>query len=79
GQPPLAGLDPQVLAAESSATAVTVRAGLTLAHPGEPGPAGGGTPLAASVTWERVVSATGGRVPKTESVRATLRIYSRFW
>ena len=79
GQPPLDGLDPQSLALGSGASAVTLRAGLTLSHPGDRSLGGTSAPLAASVTWERVVSASGGRVPKTESVRATLRIYSRFW
>jgi len=79
GQPALEGLDPQTLAIESAASAVTVRAGLTFFHPGDRTVGGSGAPLAASVTWERVVAASGGRVPKAESVRATLRIYSRFW
>ena len=79
GQPPLDGLDPQSLAVGSGASAVTVKAGLTLAHPGDRSLGGTSAPIAASVTWERVVSASGGRLPKSESVRATLRIYSRFW
>lgn len=78
-QPPLEGLDPQMLAIDSEATALTFRAGLTFSHRGARQPGGAGTPLDASVTWERVVSATGGRVPKAESVRAMLRVYTRFW
>jgi hypothetical protein len=76
GQPALAGLDPQVLGIESGATALTFRFGLTFAHPSDRGT---GMPLDASVLWERVVSAAGGRVPKAETVRAMLRIYGRVW
>lgn len=79
GQPPLEGLDPQSLAIESAASALTVRAGLTFFDSGDRAVGRSGAPVAASVTWERVVAASGGRVPRTESVRATLRIYSRFW
>ncbi len=74
GQLPLEGLDPNLLAVESAASALTVRSGLTWSHPG-----GGGAPLDATVTWERVVSAGGGRVPQSEIVRAMLRIYGRIW
>lgn len=79
GQSPLEGLDPQALAAESGASALTLRAGLTLSHSGSRSNSGPGAPIAASVTWERVVAASGGRVPKMESIRAMLRIYSRLW
>lgn len=74
GQAPLEGIDPNLLAVESAASALTLRGGLAWSHPGD-----GGSPLDASVTWERVVSAGGGRVPQSEIVRAMLRIYGRIW
>ncbi|MFN2315497.1 MAG: hypothetical protein ABR551_10690 [Gemmatimonadales bacterium] len=74
GQVPLDGIDPNLLAEESAASALTLRGGLAWSHPGD-----GGSPLDASVTWERVISAGGGRVPQSEIVRAMLRIYGRIW
>lgn len=75
GQEPVGeDLDPNLLGVGSAASALTLRGGLTWAHPGD-----GGAPVDASVTWERVVSATGGRVPQSETVRAILRVYGRIW
>lgn len=74
GQVPLDGIDPALLAVESAASALTLRGGLTWSHPGE-----GGSPLDATVTWERVISAGGGRVPQSEIIRGMLRIYGRIW
>jgi hypothetical protein len=70
----LDGVDPNLLAVESAASALTLRAGLAWSHPGE-----SGSPLDATVTWERVIAAGGGRVPQSEIVRAMLRIYGRIW
>jgi len=78
GQPPLDGLEPAILAVESAASAVTWRAGLSWSDPGGTS-LGAGMPLDASVTWDRVVAAGGGRVPRAESVRAMLRLYGRLW
>lgn len=79
-QPPIPGVDPDLLAEESAASAVVVRGGLTWSHPGGGRGGVGRAPLDASVTWERVMAAGGeGRVPRSEVVRATLRLYGRVW
>jgi hypothetical protein len=74
GQPPLDGVNPADLGRDSGASALSVRAGLTWSHPGD-----GRAPLDAGITWERVVSASGGRVPQREVVRGMLRLYGRLW
>lgn len=74
GQEPLDGVDPADLGLDSGTSALSVRAGLTWSHPGD-----SRAPLDASVTWERVVSASGGRVPQREVVRGMLRVYGRLW
>ena len=38
-----------------------------------------GLPIDATLTYERVLSATGGRVPGAETVRGGIRFYRRFW
>jgi hypothetical protein len=79
GQAPLDGIDPNVLSEGVGARAWSLRLGLTWSHPGGTALRPAGAPLDATVTWERVMGASGGRVPRTESVRAGLRVYARFW
>lgn len=79
GQVPVAGAGPESLGLESAASALTVRAGVTWSHPGTHRSGRASAPLDAGLTWERVVAASGGRVPQAESVRALLRVYGRFW
>jgi hypothetical protein len=79
GQAALNSVDPNVLSEGVGARAWSLRLGLTWSHPGGTPLRPAGAPLDASVTWERVMGASGGRVPRTESVRAGLRVYARFW
>jgi len=70
-----------LLAQESARSATTFTAGLTYvgraAHECKNGKCG--LPIDATLTYERVLSATGGRVPGAESVRGGIRFYRKFW
>lgn len=79
GQTPLPDVDPMILAEPSGATAVAARVGLTWSHPGRSADGAVRAPLDASVWWDRVVSATGGRVPRAETIRVMLRLYKDLW
>ncbi|MGH7536656.1 MAG: hypothetical protein ACREMG_13905 [Gemmatimonadales bacterium] len=69
------GVDANILGEESEASATVVGIGLTYANPGRLRPGGQGLPVDASWSYERVVSASGGRVANTHRVRASLRLY----
>lgn len=79
GQTPIEGLDPAILSDGESTRALSLRLGVTFSHPGTKRDGSPRSPLDADVTWERVISADGGRVPQSETVRATLRLYGKFW
>jgi hypothetical protein len=73
------GVSAAVLADDSKVSATVFRAGVTYAAAGARGPDGRGLPLEASWIYERVVDASGGRVPKVSRVRADVRLYLRLW
>ncbi|HET8623162.1 MAG TPA: hypothetical protein VFM14_06340 [Gemmatimonadales bacterium] len=79
GADSIPGIPAAVLARNSRMSAMIFRAGVTYAAAGVRGPDGRGLPLEASWAYERVVDASGGRVPKVSRVRADLRIYVRVW
>ena len=77
----ISGVSAGLLAQESARSATTFTAGLTYvgraAHECKNGKCG--LPIDATLTYERVLSATGGRVPGAESVRGGIRFYRKFW
>jgi hypothetical protein len=75
----IAGLDPSILAEESSANATLLSVGITYANPGGLRPGGTGLPVDASWSYERVLRAGGGRVPDTHAVTGKFRVYFGVW
>ncbi|MGH7517452.1 MAG: hypothetical protein ACREOC_08280 [Gemmatimonadales bacterium] len=75
----IAGVPASILARDSRVSATVFRAGVTYAAAGAQAPGGRGLPLEASWTYERVVGASGGRVPKLNRLRADVRLYVRVW
>ncbi|MGH7630004.1 MAG: hypothetical protein ACREOF_11620, partial [Gemmatimonadales bacterium] len=73
------GIPASILARDSRVRVTVFRAGVTYAAAGAQAPGGRGLPLEASWTYERVVRASGGRVPKLSRLRADLRLYVRLW
>ncbi len=73
------GIPAAILARDSRISATVFRAGVTYAAAGAQAPGGRGLPLEASWTYERVVGASGGRVPKLNRLRADVRLYLRLW
>jgi hypothetical protein len=73
------GVDPSVLAEESSANATVLSVGITYANPGGLRPGGTGLPVDASWSYERVLRAGGGRVPDTHRLAAQFRVYFGIW
>lgn len=71
----LPGVDPAVLATGTKATATVLGIGLTYANPGALRPGGRGLPVDAGWSYERVVKATGGRVPNRHAMTARFRVY----
>ena len=69
------GVDPNVLALDTKATAAVLGIGLTYANPGAYRPGGTGLPVDAGWSYERVVRATGGRVANKHTVTARFRVY----
>ena len=69
------GVDPSVLALETRASATVLGLGLTYSNPGSLLPGGRGLPVDAGWSYERVVSASGGRVPEVHRIRARVRVY----
>ena len=68
-----------LLALDSKIGVTTVSAGLTYARPGATKPGTTGVPLDAQWTFEQVIAGSGGRVRKTQSVRAGVRLYFRIF
>jgi hypothetical protein len=77
GGPP--GVDASVLAEASKANATVLSAGITYGNPGGLRPGGTGLPVDASLSYERVLQAGGGRVPDTHAIRARFRVYFNVW
>jgi hypothetical protein len=73
------GVDPSLLAQESSANATVLSVGITYGNPGGLRPGGTGLPVDASWTYERVLRAGGGRVPDTHRLAAQFRVYFGIW
>jgi hypothetical protein len=75
------GISAGLLAQESARSATTFTAGLTYVGRAAQECKNGkcGLPIDATLTYERVLSATGGRVPGAETVRGGIRFYRRFW
>jgi hypothetical protein len=77
----LGGISAGVLAEQSARSATTVTAGLSYVGRAAQECKNGkcGFPVDAMLSYERVVSATGGRVPNATTVRAGMRLYRRLW
>jgi hypothetical protein len=73
GQAEIPGAPPGLLAEDSERTWITATAGFLYSAG-----AIGGQPLDAGAWWEGVVAATGGRVPRSSTIRFLLRVYHRF-
>jgi hypothetical protein len=68
-------LSADVLAEDTKASATVVGIGLTYSNPGGLRPGGNGLPVDAGWSYERVVKASGGRVPNRHTLRAMFRVY----
>lgn len=68
------GVPASLLSIDSGMGVTTFSAGLTYARPGKTG-----LPLDASWTFEQVIAGTGGRVLKTQTLRAGVRLYHRLF
>ncbi|HEV8178441.1 MAG TPA: hypothetical protein VGP44_12250, partial [Gemmatimonadales bacterium] len=75
----LPGVDANVLAEGTAASAALLSAGLTYSNPGRFGPGGSGLPVDASWSYERVLRSKKGLVPNTHRVQASLRMYFGLW
>jgi hypothetical protein len=77
----ISGVSADLVAQDSERSATMIRAGLTYvgraSHECKAGKCG--LPIDATLAYERVVKATGGRVPGAEAVRAMIRFYQRLW
>jgi hypothetical protein len=69
----------EVLAEETKASATVLGIGLTYSNPGGLRPGGSGLPVDAGWSYERVVKASGGRVPNRHTMRAMFRVYFRLF
>jgi hypothetical protein len=65
----------EVLAEETKASATMLGIGLTYSNLGGLRPGGNGLPVDAGWSYERVVRASGGRVPNRHTMRAMFRVY----
>jgi hypothetical protein len=65
----------EVLAQETKVSATVLGIGLTYSNPGGLRPGGSGLPVDAGWSYERVVRASGGRVPNRHTMRAMFRVY----
>jgi hypothetical protein len=72
------GVDASVLA-EPKRSATLVGIGLTYSNPGRLRGQGRGLPVDAGWSYERIASASGGRVADVNRVRASLRVYFGVW
>ena len=73
------GIPASVLAVDSRIGVTTFSAGVTYSRPGATKPGSAGLPLDASWTFEQVIAGSGGRVQKTQAVRAGVRLYHRLF
>lgn len=73
------GVDDALLGEESDASATVVGIGLTYSTPGRLRPGGRGIPVDAGWSYERVIGASGGRVPNYHRMRARFRLYFGLW
>ena len=69
------GVSAGVLAEETKASATVLGIGLTYSNLGGLRPGGDGLPVDAGWSYERVVRASGGRVPNRHTMRAMFRVY----
>jgi len=73
------GIPASVLAVDSRIGVTTFSAGVTYSRPGATKPGSTGLPLDAGWTFEQVIAGSGGRVQKTQAVRAGVRLYHRLF
>lgn len=73
------GIPASVLALDSKIGVTTLSAGLTYARPARSTDGGTTLPFDASWTFEQVIAGSGGRVQKTQAVRAAVRLYVRLF
>jgi hypothetical protein len=71
------GVPASLLALDSKIGVTTFSAGITYARPGATKPGEAGLPLDAHWTFEQVIAGSGGRVRKTQAIRAGVRVYVR--
>jgi len=79
GAAPVPGMDAAVLGEESDASATLVSIGLTYSSAGVARPNSRSLPVDAGWSYERVVGASGGRVPDVHRIRARFRLYFGLW
>jgi hypothetical protein len=79
GADPVAGVDAAVLGQETDASATLLGIGLTYSSLGARRPGSRALPVDAGWTYERVVGASGGRVPDIHRIRARFRLYLALW
>jgi hypothetical protein len=79
GADPVPGVDAAVLGEETDASATLVSIGLTYSSVGVARPNSRTLPVDAGWSYERVVGASGGRVPDVHRVRARFRLYLGLW
>jgi hypothetical protein len=73
------GIPAAVLALDSKIGVTTFSAGLTYARPGASKAGDTSLPFDAQWTFEQVIAGSGGRVRKTQTVRAGARLYLRLF
>jgi hypothetical protein len=79
GADPVPGVEAAVLGEGSDASATLVSIGLTYSSLGAARPGARSLPVDAGWSYERVVGASGGRVPDVHRVRARFRLYLGLW
>jgi hypothetical protein len=77
--PAIPGIPASVLAVDSRIAVTTFSAGVTYSRSATAKPGFAGLPLDANWTFEQVIAGSGGRVQKTQAVRAGLRLYYRLF
>jgi hypothetical protein len=73
------GIPASILATDSRIGVTTFSAGVTYSRPGATKLGSTGLPIDASWTFEQVIAGSGGRVLKTQTMRAGLRLYHRLF
>jgi hypothetical protein len=79
GADPVPGVDAAVLGQETDASATLVSIGLTYSSAGVARPNSRNLPVDAGWSYERVIGASGGRVPDGHRIRARFRLYLGLW